>query len=578
MKNSEKKPELRTTLASLSPYFGRAMLFTVVANMLSLAPVGYMKDVYGPVINSRSLYTLGMVTLLLIGLLLVSGLLEWIRGKVLISASLHFNEKLSDRVLQASFDAHLANRSQGSGQALLDLRTIRAFIASPTMGALMDAPVSLLFLVIVFFMHPVMGLTAFVIGLMLVIVGVLNERRIHPLVRESQQGTAAAQMFIASSTRNAQVAQAMGMMGKLIQRWFEPRSAALRAQTLVAEAQGVSASLSKFLLLAQGSLVLAVGCVLTLMGELPPHGGSMIIASILGGRAIQPLAKLISSWKQVSVARDACGRLEEFLAENPVPKQRVQLPPPTGNLSVEEVTARAPGSKAVVLSNVSLDIKAGVSLGVMGPSGSGKSSLARLLVGVWTPVVGTVRLDGSDVHAWDREQLGPHLGYLPQDIELFEGTIAENIARFGEVDRSKVIEASRQVGLHEMIEALPDRYDTLIGADTGLLSGGQRQRIGLARAIYGGPKLVVLDEPNSNLDQEGERALYNTLEHLKRQGTTVVIISHRKGILPYVDRLLILKAGRPKMYGPRDMVLDKLAGKDVPTISPQQAARQKSHA
>lgn len=577
MKNLEKKPELRAALNSLSPYFWRAMLFTVVANLLSLAPVGYMKDVYGPVINSRSLYTLGMVTLLLIGLLLVSGLLEWIRGRVLIAASLVFNEKLSDRVLQASFDAHLATRSQGAGQALLDLKTIRGFIASPTMGALMDAPVSLLFLLIVFLMHPIMGLTAIGIGVMLVLVGVLNERRVRPLVRESQQATTAAQQFIASSTRNAQVAQAMGMMGKLMQRWFEPQSAALRAQSLVAESQGASASLSKFFLLAQGSLVLGVGCLLTLMGELPPHGGSMIIASILGGRAIQPLAKLISSWKQVAVARDASVRLETFLAENPAPKQRVELPAPSGNLSVEEVTARAPGSKSVVVSNVSFDLKAGASLGVMGPSGSGKSSLARLLVGVWTPVAGTVRLDGSDVHAWDREQLGPYLGYLPQDIELFEGSIAENIARFGDIDRTKMIEAANHVGLHDTIEALPDGYETLIGADSGLLSGGQRQRIGLARAIYGGPKLVVLDEPNSNLDEEGERALYATLDYLKQQGATVVIISHRKGILPYVDRLLILKGGRPKIYGPRDMVLDKLAGKDVPTISPQQAKR-KTHA
>jgi len=304
----------------------------------------------------------------------------------------------------------------------------------------------------------------------------------------------------------------------------------------------------------------------------------MIIASIRGGRAIQPLAKLISSWKQVAVARDAYESLEDFLAENPEPKPRVMLPPPTGQLSVEELTARPPGSKSVVLSNISFDLKPGVTLGIMGPSGSGKSSLARLLVGVWVPAAGTVRLDGADIQAWDREQIGPRLGYLPQDIELFEGSVEDNIARFGRADRAMVMDAAQSVGLHEVIEALPEGYDTLIGADSGLLSGGQRQRVGLARAIYGRPSLVVLDEPNSNLDEEGVRALYATIDSLKELGTTVVIISHRKGILPYVDRLLILKSGRPKIYGPRDMVLDKLAGKDVPTISYQQAAKRKNHA
>ena len=254
------------------------------------------------------------------------------------------------------------------------------------------------------------------------------------------------------------------------------------------------------------------------------------------------------------------------------------LPPPTGQLSVEELTARPPGSKSVVLSNISFDLKPGVTLGIMGPSGSGKSSLARLLVGVWVPAAGTVRLDGADIQAWDREQIGPRLGYLPQDIELFEGSVEDNIARFGRADRAMVMDAAQSVGLHEVIEALPEGYDTLIGADSGLLSGGQRQRVGLARAIYGRPSLVVLDEPNSNLDEEGVRALYATIDSLKELGTTVVIISHRKGILPYVDRLLILKSGRPKIYGPRDMVLDKLAGKDVPTISYQQAAKRKNHA
>jgi ATP-binding cassette subfamily C exporter for protease/lipase len=309
-----------------------------------------------------------------------------------------------------------------------------------------------------------------------------------------------------------------------------------------------------------------------LMGQLPEGGGALIIASIIGGKAIQPLVKLIGNWKAIVTFRDSYGRLDNFLAENPQTTKGMTLPAPQGVIHVDNLSSRAPGSRTVVLSNVTFSLKKGTCLAVMGPSGSGKSSLARMLVGVWPSLSGSIRLDDVDIFNWSKDELGVHLGYLPQDIELLEGSIAENICRFGEIDTVKLELAIQLVGLTDFINTLQDKLNTQVGEDGSVFSGGQRQRLGLARAIYGNPKFVVLDEPNANLDIEGNQALYKLLKHLKEAGTTVVVVTHKKDILKYSDLILILKAGKPRILGPRDQVLDKLAGKEVKTITAKQAS------
>jgi len=566
--------ELRKALRPLRPYITIALVFTTLVALLSLAPIGYMRDVYGPVLDARSHNTLFMVTLVLVAALVMSSFLEWVRARLMAAASVRFAQTISLRVFDASFKANMA-RIPGSRQALGDLRALRSFITSPAMVAMMDAPMGLIFLVLVFMIHPIMGLFSLLGALIVFAIGVLSERKVRPLVTQAQGYSNAAQNFAADSGRNAQVIEAMGMRGAIQRRWLKLQNQFLRDQALASEAQSMAAASSKVVMLAQGSLILGVGVLLSITGVLPPNvGGMLIIAKLLGAKAMQPLMTLIHSWKQISTARDSFERLEEFLQRVPQAEERMRMPPPQGHLAVEGAAVRAPGTKQTILVDVSFVLKPGRTLAVVGPSGSGKSSLARLLIGVWAPIVGSVRLDGVDVASWNKADLGPHIGYLPQDVELFDGTLAENIARFGEVDMKKVREAATLSGLDPILADLPDGLDTAIGDDGCILSGGQRQRVGLARAIYGEPKVVVLDEPNSSLDERGDADLLAAVRALKVRGCTVVVISHRKSILPVVDQILMLDEGRPRLFGPRDQVLAKLAGKepDPPVANPQPAA------
>ena len=555
------KSDLRETVDRLRPHLVWAALFTTLASLLSLAPIGYMRDVYGPVLDARSDQTLLMVTLILVGALVIAGFIEWARARVLAAASVRFAEALSPRVFDATFRANLF-RMQGARVALGDLRMLRNFIVSPSAVAILDAPMGLLFLVLVFMIHPVMGVFSLVGALIVFVIGLLAERRVRPLVTEAQRHSNAAQMFASDSGRNAQVIEAMGMLGAVRHRWLEMQNRFLRDQALASEAQSRGAAASKVVMLAQGSLLLGVGVFLTLIGVLPPQAGAyLIIAKLLGAKAIQPLMQVIQSWKQILAARDSWDRLGQFLTQIPEREKRMSLPAPSGHLTLENVAIRAPVTKQTILADVSFTLKPGRVLAIVGPSGCGKSSLARVLIGIWAPVVGSARLDGADVAGWDKAELGVHIGYLPQDVELFDGTIAENIARFGDVDMDKVREAATLAGLDPILADLPDGLDTDIGDDGCVLSGGQRQRVGLARAMYGDPRLVVLDEPNSSLDERGEADLLVAVAELKRRGCTVVVITHRRSLLPVVDQMLVLTDGRPRLFGPRDQVLAELAGR-----------------
>jgi ATP-binding cassette subfamily C exporter for protease/lipase len=573
MKKLFQYTELSSALLDNASLIRNAFLFTLIANLLSLAPVGYMKDVYGPVLNSRSEHVLLVVTLMLVGFLVVSGFLEWVRFRLMQAVAVAFNEKMGMRVFEASYRSYLRTRSSTSRLALQDLKTIRSFLSSPGMLAILDTPVSIFFITLVYLIHPRMGVvTVCAVGL-LFLIGYWTEIMVRPSVKYAQKANAQAQMYVADSAGNAQTIHAMGMMRNVQLKWEEIQRDHIHKMADATRSQSFGATLSKLVMIGQGSVVLGLGCWLTLMGDLPDGGGAMIIASIIGGRAIQPLVKLIGSWKSIVTVGDAYTRLDEFLNDNPPPTKGMTLPAPLGVLHVDNLSARAPGSKAVILSNVTFSLKQGMCLAVMGPSGSGKSSLARMLVGVWPSLSGSIRLDNVDIFTWTKDELGEHLGYLPQDIELLEGSIAENVCRFGEINQELLMQAIELVGLTDFINSLPDKLETQVGEDGAVFSGGQRQRLGLARAVYGNPRFVVLDEPNANLDVEGNHALYKLLQHLKEAGTTVVVVTHKKDILKYSDRILVMKGGKPRIFGPRDQVLDKLAGKDVKTISADQAAK-----
>jgi ATP-binding cassette subfamily C exporter for protease/lipase len=441
------------------------------------------------------------------------------------------------------------------------------------MLAIMDTPVSIFFIALVYLIHPRMGVVTMCAVGLLFLIGYWTELMVRPGVKFAQKANAQAQLYVADSAGNAQTIHAMGMMRNVQNKWEEIQREHINKMAEATRSQSLGATLSKLVMIGQGSVVLGLGCWLTLMGELPDGGGAMIIASIIGGRAIQPLVKLIGSWKSIVTVGDAYTRLDEFLSENPPPVSGMTLPPPNGVLHVDNLSARAPGAKAIILSNVTFSLKQGMCLAVMGPSGSGKSSLARMLVGVWPSMSGSIRLDDVDIFNWSKDELGAYLGYLPQDIELLEGSIAENISRFGELDEAQLQKAIELAGLTDFINNLPNKLATQVGEDGTVFSGGQRQRLGLARAIYGNPRFVVLDEPNANLDMEGNHALYKLLQHLKEAGTTVVVVTHKKDILKYSDRILVMKGGKPMIFGPRDQVLDKLAGKEVKTITAEQASK-----
>ena len=558
MKLPSPPSELRAEILKLRPFFNRAIIFSLIASVLSLAPTLYMLEVYERVINSSSMNTLLMLTVLVIGIYVVMELLEWVRVEIMLHAGQIMDTRMSERVFNAIFDANLRGAQGATNQALVDLRTLRDFLSTPVVLALMETPVALLFLVLIFLISPTLGWFALLGALIQLFLAVFNERRTQPPLAEANKMAIAAQNYANGSLRNAQVIESMGMLHGIHKRWMDRQLRFLNLQATASDYAGSLTAASKSVQLIQSSALLGLGCWLMLQGELMGGGGMMLVGSILGGKVLQPLVQVISNWKLAINARDAFQRLDKLLRDIPKREAGMPLPPPKGQLSVEGVMAGAPGSSALILRNVTFMLPAGECLAVVGPSASGKTTLARLLMGLWPASSGKVRLDGSDVFTWSKTELGPHVGYLPQGVELFDGTLAENIARFGEVDVDKVAAAASLVGLDQWVTELPNGYDSPIGEDGAFLSGGQRQRVAMARAIYGNPRFVVLDEPNSSLDEAGEAALLRALHHLKSQGVTVIIITHRTHVLAAVDRLLILRDGAVQAYGPRDEVLAAL--------------------
>jgi len=565
--------EIREALAGLQGLFRQVMGYSVVVNLLTLAPTFYMLEAYGRVVYSRNANTLLMLTLLVLLAYAVMEGADWVRGKLLHRAGEALDRQLGERVFDATFAAQLRGLPLGL-QPLNDLKTVRGFLTSPALTAMADAPVALLFILIIMFISPVMGSFVLIAALAMLVIGFKTERDTAKPLIDAQRSGLEAQRYASTSLQNAQVIESMGMWGAIRDRWLGRQRRMLREQAEASDHAGTGAALSKFVQIAQGSMVLGIAAWLTLEGELDPNGAGMIVAWTLAGRALAPLQQVIAQWKQVVQARDAYGRLQAFLGQSPERPLGMPLPAPKGALTVEGVVATAPGGQVPILRNVAFALKPGEVLAVVGPSASGKSTLARLLVGLWPSAAGRVRLDGVDVFTWNKQELGPHIGYLPQDTELFDGTLAENIARFGDADADRLARAVSAVGLDELVAQLPDGLDTLIGPGGVVLSGGQRQRVALARAIYGDPAFIVLDEPNSSLDEAGERALLQTLLALKARGTTIVVMTHRTSVLGAVDSMLVLRDGQVQAFGPRDEVLAALQGRAAqPAVArPAQAA------
>jgi len=555
MKKSEFS-ELASIVAGFKQAFIYIGLFSFVINLLMLVPSLYMLQVYDRVMTSRSIETLIVLTAIVIWLFLVMGLLEYVRSGLMIRLGSQLDAKLNRRLYGAMADNALARPGQGGSQAMSDLTNVRQFLTGNGLFAFFDSPWMPIYIAVLFLFHPVFGWFSIGAALVLVTVAIINERSTKTPLAEANSLSMQSNQAVASQLRSIEVLHAMGMLASLRERWLGKHLQFLERQSSASGKASIWANLSKSLRMLFQSMMLGLGAYLAVKNEISP--GMLIAGSIIMGRALAPIDLMIATWKQFGGARSAYERIDKMLTEFPDKKDPMPLPIPQGNVAVEGAFLYPPGSKVHALVNVSFAVQAGEILGVIGPSAAGKSSLARALMGVWPLAMGEVRLDGADLNHYNRLALGPHIGYLPQDVELLEGTIAENICRFGTADPEKVVQAAQLAGVHDMISRLPTGYDTPIGIGGIALSGGQRQRIGLARAMYGSPRIVVLDEPNSNLDDAGDQALVQAVLNFKRMGTTVILITHRPGILSITDKILLLVEGQVRAFDSRDEVLRSL--------------------
>ena len=571
--NRSHENNLQAALKACRGSFLSVGFFSLFVNTLMLVPTFYMIQVSGRVVPSSSTSTLIMLTLILTILMLTLGSLEWVRSRIMVRISNRLDVLLSRDVYRASFRKALnSGGMDASAQSLNDLTSLRQFLTGNGLFAFFDAPWLPVYTAVMFLFHPWFGWMTVISAVVLVTLAYVNHRYTGGALAEANKQSLTANLHTTKSLRNAEVIESMGMLDTLMGRWAVRQRRVLVLQSGASDKSGVITSISKTFRAWAQSMMLAAGAYLVITHEINP--GLMMAGSILLGRALAPIDQMIGSWKGFVSARVQYQRLNETLDKLNAEPERMTLPDPEGHLQVEGLFVAPPGAKAAVIKNISFVTPAGSIVGIVGPSAAGKSTLARALLGIWPPQHGVVRLDGADISAWDKQKLGPHLGYLPQDIELFEGSISDNIARFGKIEPDKVVLAARTAGVHEMILQLSDGYDTVIGSEGLNLSGGQRQRIGLARAVYGSPRLIVLDEPNSNLDEVGERALGVALQKMKETGATVFIISHRPNVLSRLDRIMVLNSGTLTMYGPRDQVIAELAQQQAKAQAQAQAQAQ----
>ncbi|WP_420855096.1 type I secretion system permease/ATPase [Salinicola salarius] len=574
MANPQNKTDLQQAISASRQAFLFILLFSLFINLLMLAPSIYMLQVYDRVITTRSPETLLMLTLVVVFLFVVMGALDLVRSRILVRVGNRLDMQINERLYQATFKRALLVPGRPSAQPFNDLTTLRQFLSGNGLFAFFDAPWIPVYIAILTLFHPWFGIFAAVAASVLLALAWINEKSTQSLLSEANREHIQSQDLAQSNLRNAEVLQAMGMLPNLLARWRGKHHDYLLHQSHASDRAGTLSNVSKTLRILFQSLILGLGAFLVIEGSLT--GGMMIAGSILMGRALAPIDQMIGGWKGFIAARTAHGRLNALLSAVPAEPQRMPLPPPTGRLALESVTAGPPGESRPTLWELDLLCNPGEHIAIVGPSAAGKSTLARVMLGVWPVQSGCVRIGGTDIGQWPRERLGPFIGYLPQDVELFDGSISENIARFGDLDPARVIEAAQKAGVHDIILRQPSGYDTQISGAGGILSGGQRQRLGLARALYGNPVLVVLDEPDANLDASGERALLHCLRQLKTQGTTVFIISHSSTILEHVDRVLTLQEGRMVSCAPARQPAPKMAQSSRESGTPVHSIRMRA--
>lgn len=553
MMNTSNTPELKRVIKRFHSAFFAAGAFSFVINTLLLAPSIYMLQVYDRVLTSRNATTLVMVTLVILGLLVLEAVLEFFRSRILVRVGVALDLQLNTRVFDGVFDRRHAGGEANAAQALGDLAHVRQFLTSQGVFAFFDAPWTPIYLVVIFLLSPWIGVFALAGALVLLCMAVATEKLTAPLLTQASQAAASASAHATSHLRNGEVIDAMGMRAPLRDRWLARQMRYLTLQAQASDRAAAIGALTRFTRLAMQSGILGVGAWLVLENQLTP--GGMVAASILLGRALAPVELGISTWRGFVSTRGAYARLSALLDEHPAAGATLTLPKPTGEIRAENLVVPLRSGQPPILKALNFRVPAGALVAVVGPSGSGKSTLSRALVGNLKPQAGTLRLDGADIHTWDKAQLGPCIGYLPQDVELLDGTVAENIARFGVVDDQAVVRAAQMAGVHDLILRLPQGYDTQLGEGGIVLSAGQCQRVGLARALYGSATLIVLDEPNSNLDEAGDAALMHALRELRTARRTAFVITHRKNVLDVADLILVLVDGAIQKYGPREAVL-----------------------
>lgn len=532
-------------------------LFSAIINLLVLTPSVYMLQVYDRVLPSRNEITLVMLSIIVIGLFGIIALLEYCRSMIAIYISKKVDLELSNAVYQAAFYANLGHRKKDAANYLNDVTTVRQFFTGNAIFAFIDAPWFPFFILMIFLFNPWLGAFALFGAGLLIILAIVNQRITQKPLAEAGKSAHQSANIAGANLRYASTIEAMGMLPDFQQRWWKLHKKFIQLQQQASEYNGSVTAITRFVRMSLQSLILGLGGWLAIRGQLTP--GMMIAGSILLGRALAPIEQLITAWKQWGNTQNALLRLEQLLTEYPPQPEKMALPAPKGAVSVEKASLYAEQDEQnAILSQIDFQLEPGDILGVIGSSASGKSTLARLLVGIQPASSGIIRFDGADINYWNRAQLGPAIGYLSQEVEIFAGTIAENIARFAEVDADRVIEAAKNAGVHEMILRLPAGYDTPVGNGGIGLSGGQKQRVALARALYGSPKLLVLDEPDASLDDPGLMALAQALATMQKKKATIVLITHRKQLLALTSKVLVMHAGQVQHFGDTHSVLNKL--------------------
>ena len=560
-------------LALCRKSFAAVAVYSFGINILMLTPIFYMINVFDKAVATGSGSTLFSLIVIAAFLYLVMGFLEWTRSRVLIHIGSRLDKLLAGRLYTLCFDAHSGQVSVGNigSQPLRDLNNLRQFLAGPLVVALFDLPWIPLFLLLMFFFHPSLAAVALVCMVLMGAIAVANQRSTTKGLQEANRAASQITQATQKNLRNAEAAWAMGMLKPLMSRWRVDQDEMLKIQSDTSEIASGYSAVIKVLGVAIQSAAITTGAILAMAQEISP--GVVIGAALLLGKTLQPIQVAVGGWKGMVEAREQYSRLDGLLKEFPLPDAKMPLPPIKGRITAKNVEVTPPGAEQPTLTGVTFNLQPGTVTMIIGPSAAGKSTLLRAILGLWPTSRGELRIDGAETGNYDRSDIGGQVGYLPQNIELFDGTVAENIARFGEVDSDAVVQAARDAGVHEMVLALPQGYDTMITGQQGLISPGQRQRIALARAVYGRPSLLLLDEPNSNLDDAGEQALNQAMLALKNEGSTIVLVSHRQGALPLVDYVILVREGRISDQGTKAEIVERTQLQRQQQLQQQQEAQ-----